>query len=1246
MPDSSFLNPYRGLRPYAAVDAASFYGRSRLVSHLLSQLHAPVAGSSTGPLAERNVSGPRFVAVLGPAGSGKTSLVHAGLWPELRRLLGASALFTIDHPCLDPFEQLARQGLSRTTEDLGAALRGSGRTRGGRAVLVLDHAEELLLNPQGFVQKNLIEQVTQLLQPGKSSGGAEADSPPGADGAAPARGPDVEPVLILILRTDCLLEFAAVAPALVAIIEQSSLYVPATLELQEWMAIVREPARALGVQIDTGLLAAIAHDLGELERELRERRRSAGVLSALSFVLTRMWERREGAVLRAAEYQALGGLKDAIARWADATWSALPNKAASRRSLLTLLETSSASPAWAEQRLLLRPRTLSEWRAGEPSASASIDATNAASLVSLYKSGLLHIQEAEDSLELVSSVLLEEWPLLHQIYRDEQRFVSWHTDMVELAQPQSDPEATRAPASALSIQRLAESERWLLQRSTEIDGAVRRYVERSRAQQERSRVVLQDRPSTQTLAFGFLALVLLVGLFLQWYLQQRELQGKDFDLASERGAHAGILVMQPGQDSSALALAIKAVAPSLRGGRPVPPLAKEGLMTAYSQAKISLPLHGHSDRVDVAVFDPSGQRVLTGSTDRTARIWDARTGKLLLTLSGHRATLTSVAFSGDGTRALTTSMDHTARIWDARSGQLLYELSGHTDVIESGTFSLDGTRVLTAGHDNTARIWDVHSGRLMQTLSGHGDRVTVATFSRDSHYILTASWDKTARLWDSDSGNLIRILQGHTDRLNVAAFSADSQHIATGGWDEAVRLWDIKDFSSVVLPHGSRLHALCFSPDSRWLATAGTNGSLKLWDGQKGSLRAVLSGHTGTIDALDFAPDSIHLVTGGGDRMVRLWDVRVEQPIAILPGHTDQVYTASFSPSGAKVVTSSYDQTARIWDVRAGQPLAILKGHNRELTSASFSPDGTRILTSSDDQTARLWRWPGGLELAVLREHRHAVNLAIFSADGNLIATTSSDSDVRLWDGHTGQFLRVLHGHEGPVYAAAFSPDGTTLVSGGADHTLRLWDPKTGSLRAEVPGHPGNAMWIVYSPDGRLMVTAGSEGEAWVRDGKSAMALRQLQAHGARVNQAQFFRFGNELRLVTASSDRSVRIFDPLRGVVLSTLQSFADVALSASLSPDGRRLLVVSRDQGTSLWDMTAEMPLAVLPDYTEEMVTANYAPPDGRYFLIGSKDGTVKVYVDDYPANLAGTFSDACDLLRYQRDFERVQADCPPPN
>ena len=1263
--------PFFGLRPYGMADADVFYGRRRLTQRVLDRLRS----------AQR-------LLISGPCGSGKTSLVQAGLLPLLSSL--SLRGFVLSHPGLDPFEQLNRQGLRDAAEDLAGSLqRAAGSLQ---PVLIVDHAEELALTELGLSQRNLLQQL--------------AASPAAADPSSGLR-------VVLVLRADCQDALAAAAPQLVPWLDGPSVYVPAALELSEWMAIVNESARAAGLTVEPALLSTLGSELADRAAEVTSR--ASAVLPHLSLLLRLLSQRAQGGVLRLSDYLQLGGLGDCLGRWADAAWNALPSQSVARRALLPLL----ASLGSLERGLLVsRPCSLAAWRLQEATASSSLEATSAAALVALLDSGLIHIDEKEDCVEVVHPVLVEAWPQLSRLYRDEQRFLTWHHSMTTLALPRLEPEATLqdpaspsseravavtavispssprhsssavpepiAPASSLSGSQLAEAERWLGERPGEIDGVVRQLIEDSRQNRSSRQQSMRSRPPGTLgplqrprlpwpLALGAGLVLVLSGLAAQRFVHYRELRAREFDLAAERGARASLLVMQPGQDGAALALAIKAVAPALRAGRDVPLLAKEGLMTAYSLAKNSQPLHGHTDRVDSAVFDPSGSLVLTASTDRTARIWDARSGRQLLTFPGHRLMVTSASFSPNAQTVLTTSADGTARLWEVSSGRLLHELAGHGMAVESGQFSSNGSAVVTAGHDGTARIWDVQSGRLLHTLAGHRERVTAATYSRDGRRILTASWDRSGRIWDAASGRLLRVLVGHNARINLAAFTADGQRVATAGWDQTVRLWNVADppngtdgaspalgpdgiplsnatdmpeLPPAVLRHEELIQALAFSPDGAWLATAGANGMLKLWDARSGTLKARLVGHYGSVFGLDFASDSKHFVSAGSDRTVRMWNVGVERAVAVLYGHSSHIYTAAFSPGGDRVVTASYDQTARIWDVRAGQPVAILQGHRRGITSASFSRQGTRIVTASEDHTARLWAWPGGSQVAELAEHSNLVNMAAFSPDGSLVATASSDHDVRLWDGQTGQPLRVLRGHRGPVFAVVFSPLGDRLVSAGSDQVLRFWDPKTGAQTAEVNGHSGNANWLAFSPDGKLMVSTGSEGETWIRDGKSGTALRALRGHSGRVNRAEFFvppgAVPGDLRVVTASSDRSVRIWDPHTGSALSVLASFSDDVTSVAPSPDGRRLLVTSGEQGVRLWDVAAEMPLAVLPGFFEESVTASYSWPDGRHFIIASSDGLSKVYTDDYPANLAGTLSDACQLLRYQREFERVREFC----
>ena len=1352
-------SPFRGLSPFTESDADQFFGRQRLVNRLIERLRARAPSSRTSGAAAPGTGSVRCLVVVGPCGSGKTSVVRAGLIPQIQALPGGLLVgVRIDHPSLDPFGQLERQGLLRPGEDLIAAALAFARAAGAaRLVLFCDHLEELLL----LAPQKREQLLSQLL--------ALAGATSGEDG--------VELSLVLALRSDCAPQLLTAAPALLPLLETATVQLGASLEVAEWTAMVEGPARATGVVIEDGLFAALERDIDELNASLRDGRRAGAALPLLSFALTRLWEGRTGPlaaasrpdttapiIFTAADYKSGGGLGLSVGRWADATWGGLGPKLqpAARRVLLELVSGREPSgggsgPIEASRPLISRPRSLAELRGAlrptataAPSAASLSRATAAGrgagqhgliegaveALQGLATSGLLRINVPMDLVELCHPCLLTEWRELGRSYREEQRFQAW---LRELAAPaaregQLTGGGPSLPPAVLTGARLAEAEAWLESRPAQIPESVQRLVTGSlvqrsqtsphpRAARERSRNGASAHGSapgrmrgipTWGLMLGALTpVVLAAGLLVQERARLRDQARLAFDIQSERGARAALLVQHPGQDSAALALGVQAVAPSLRAGQPVPPAAKAGLMTAFSVAKNSLPLFGHHDRVSLASFDPSGLRVLTCSHDHTARIWDARGGQTLVTLSGHRAQLTAAVFSRDGARVLTTSMDHTARIWDARTGQTLITLVGHTDLIETGSLSPDGMRALTAGHDRVAKLWDAASGKLLVTLDGHTDRVTAAAFSPDGKMVLTASWDGTARLWDTATGQLLRVLAGHTNRVNLAMFSPDGTRVVTGGWDHTARIWalaappmlgtqaaqaqapapapkdpraakDVKEVKaaavdtlpSVVLQHGTPLHSLAFSSDGRFIATGGTDGLVKLWDGHTGEAHARFEGHTGSVEGIDFAPDGQHLVSAGVDRTVRLWDVRSKSAVAVLHGHSGEIYAATFAPSGAQVVTSSYDRTARVWDVRAGIPLGVLRGHTRGVNSAAFSPDGTRLITTSDDRTARLWRWPGGDTVAVLREHGHAVTCAAFSPDGQLVATGSHDYAVRLWDGHTGQLLRTLHGHTGQVYALAFSPDGRRLVSGGADHTVHVWSATEGTkpLRT-APGHSGDLPWLSFSPDGSLLVSTGTDGSTEIRDGQSARTLRRLESYTATVNTAVFLQAPGALELITGADDGTVRVWDPQTGRQLRTIQAFADGVLSATLSPGGRRLIIATRDQRVRLWDVAAEMPLAVLPAFPEELVAAAYAPgllsapepgqpgqpvqpgqpaaasptasgdDERRLFLIASVDGTTKIYADDYPANLAGTLTDACARLRYQPEFDQVRSVCTAP-
>lgn len=321
-------------------------------------------------------------------------------------------------------------------------------------------------------------------------------------------------------------------------------------------------------------------------------------------------------------------------------------------------------------------------------------------------------------------------------------------------------------------------------------------------------------------------------------------------------------------------------------------------------------LEGHTERVTHASFSPDGRRVLTVSWDRTARVWDAETGRLLQTLAGYTGEV-SAAFSPDGRRVVTGSADTIGRLWDAETGRLLHMLVIYgTGRVLDASFSPDGRKIVTVGLlDDTARLWDAETGTLLHTLKGHAHAVFDASFSPDGRQVVTGSGDQTARLWDIQTGRLLHALEGHTSLVNCSSFSPDGRQVVTGSADKTARLWDA----------------------------------------ETGRLRHTLEGHTGRVSSASFSPDGRRVLTGSSDKTVRLWDVETGRLLHTVGVDTDSIYAASFSPRGTRVVTGSDDTTARVWDVETGREIARMEA-GQQVACAAFSPDGRQIVLGVGDK--------------------------------------------------------------------------------------------------------------------------------------------------------------------------------------------------------------------------------------------------------------------------------------------------------
>ncbi|NEO23846.1 caspase family protein [Moorena sp. SIO4A5] len=619
-------------------------------------------------------------------------------------------------------------------------------------------------------------------------------------------------------------------------------------------------------------------------------------------------------------------------------------------------------------------------------------------------------------------------------------------------------------------------------------------------------------------------------------------------------------------------------------------------------------LRGHENLVSRVVFSPDGKQLATASPDKTVRVWDGATGKLLHTLRGHEGGVRSVVFSPDGKQLATASFDDKARMWDGATGKLWHTLRGHEGGVRSVVFSPDGKQLATASDDHTARMWDGATGKLWHTLRGHEGGVRSVVFSPDGKQLATASFDDKARVWDGATGKLLHTLRGHEGGVRSVVFSPDGKQLATASFDDKARVWDqaTGKLLHTLQRHEGEVISVLFSPDGKQLATASFDKTARVWDRATGKLLHTLQGHEREVISVVFSPDGKQLVTASGDKTARVWDRATGELLLPLQGHENLVSSVVFSPDGKQLATASDDHTARIWHGATGKLLHTLRGHENPVWSVVFSPDGKQLATASPDKTVRIWHGATGKLLHTLPGHENLVWSVVFSPDGKQLATASDDHTARIWHGATGKLWHTLRGHEGGVRSVVFSPDGKQLATASDDHTARIWHGATGKLLHTLRGHEGGVRSVVFSPDGKQLATASPDKTARIWHGATGKLLHTLRGHEGEVRSVVFSPDGKQL--ATASDDHTARIWHGATGKLLHTLREHENPVWSMVFSPDGKQLATASPDKTVRIWHGATGKLLNTLRGH-ENLVLSVVFSPDGKQLATASNDNTARL-------------------------------------
>ena len=598
-------------------------------------------------------------------------------------------------------------------------------------------------------------------------------------------------------------------------------------------------------------------------------------------------------------------------------------------------------------------------------------------------------------------------------------------------------------------------------------------------------------------------------------------------------------------------------------------------------------LRGHLGPVLAATFSPDSRRIVTGSADQTAMVWDTATGWELFSLTGHSGVISSAAFSPDGQRILTGSWDHTARLWDAVSGSFLFALNGHSGAIHSVVFSPDGRRVATSSADKTTAVWDAIDGHRLFTLNGHSARIFSVAFSPDGQRIATGGWDGTVRVSAAVDGTEALKLEAGAPIFSVA-FSKDGRQIVAGASDSTVKMWNATTGEQLanLTQHNAPVYSVAVSPDGQRLLSGSFDQTAKVWQAANGKELFTLKGHTSGVLSVAFSPDSERIVTssgivaigldgepflvGAGPGTAKVWAAASGDNSIILVGHSNGVFSVAFSPDGRHILTGSWDATARVWDAAGGKTVLTLTGHVGPVYSVAYSPDGQRIVTGSVDQTAKVWDAASGTNLITI-EAGTPITFVAYSSDGKRIVTGGETAIV--WDATTAKERFSLKGHTN-IWSVAFSPDCQRIVTGSWDKTAKVWDATTGQCLLTLEGHRTLVRAAAFSGDGRRIVTGSVDQTAIVWDTISGKLLLRLQGHGSTVFSVSFSPDGQ--RILTSSADHTARVWDASTGDLLLTLRGHSDRLFSAAFSPDGQRIVTGGGDNLARIWETASKEQVA----------------------------------------------------------------------
>jgi WD40 repeat protein len=1022
--------PYPGLEAFTEDDAAVFFGRDREIAELVGRLHPAVPGRAQ-----------RFVAVVGPSGSGKSSLVRAGLLPALARRRGRWAVAVPFSPGADPVAILQRR-LAQLADERPA-------------LLVIDQLEELLTLSGREEREAFLTAVRDALRR------------------------DARLWVVATLRSDFLTGFLESGfaelvrtPAVVGALARDALF-----------EVIEKPAEQAGLSFAPGVVARMVDDCG-----------GGDALPLLAYTLHELYLRAggTGGTVTEEAYRALGGVAGALSERADQ----ITGELADAPVIPTLLRFVTIDRNEATRRRVRRADlTPREQEVADAFVAARLltgdgDVLDVAHEALFRQWAPLRQAVVARTEDLRRRTELERWAQDwdNAERRDAYLLTGERLSVARRWLAQSSRTVGATPLVEEFVNRSLRADRATMERAA--DAAAVRALRSLNAEPETALLAALAAVEEYAATPGAVqALHTTLGASrLRAVLRGFERgasgvawspDGLRLAVSSDDGT---VRVWRPDRDDRPVVLAgngVQGVAWSPDGRRLAAGCRDTTVRVWSSDTWAELAVLRHTaatgDReegVGGVAWSPDGGRLASVGSDCAVRIWDAGSYAESAVLRGHRRMVWSVTWSPDGKHVASAGEDGTIRVWAAATAAVVTVLTDHRDNVESIRWSPDGRRLASASGDRTVRIWDTGGWQVQRTLESP-EVINSLAWSPDGTRLAGGDADRSAWIWNLDGTEGEERLTGHADTIYGIAWSPDGKRLATASRDRTAAVWSVAETTDVFSGGDGAVLRVAWSPDGTSIACVHQDGSLSIRDVASG--RTTGGWHGGEAADAAWSPDGTRLVIAlrDGAAVVRREDGSGDD--LTLAGHTEALSHVSWSPDGTRIATGSRDGTARVRDAATGATVHILRGHEDWVGGTAWSPESRYLATSSTDRTAIVWDTTDGTAVSTLRGHLDYVWKIHWSPDGRRLVTGSRDRTIRLWDPFEATELAVMTGHEERVQDVAWSPDGTRIASVSQDRTVRLWDPDSATQTAVLGVHADRVSGLAWHPDGSRLATASHD---------------------------------------------------------------------------------------------------------------------------------------------------------------------------